>query len=66
MYGTRIRELRKEHNMTQQELAKKIGVDFRTVSFWETERFEPNISQIIKLCRFFDVESDFLLGLKDY
>lgn len=66
MYGTRIRELRKEKNMTQKELAQKIGVDFRTVSFWETERFEPNIGQIIKLCRLFGVESDYLIGLKNF
>ncbi|MBR1746986.1 MAG: helix-turn-helix transcriptional regulator [Clostridia bacterium] len=52
--------------MTQKELAQKIGVDFRTVSFWETERFEPNIGQIIKLCRLFGVESDYLIGLKNF
>ena len=63
MYGERIRELRKERNMSQKQLAKVLGVDFRTVSFWETERYEPNISQIIKLCKLFEVESDYLLGL---
>ena len=66
MYGARIRELRKERRMTQKQLGEAVGVDFRTVSFWETERFEPNISQIIRLCKLFEVESDYLLGLKDY
>ena len=66
MYGIRIRELRKEHHLTQKQLADKLEVDFRTVSFWETERFEPNISQIIKICKLFEVESDYLLGLKDF
>ena len=66
MYGERIRELRRERNMTQKELGVAIGVDFRTVSFWETERFEPNISQIIRLCKFFEVDSDYLIGLKDF
>ena len=65
MYGERIRELRKERNMSQKQLGEAIGVDFRTVSFWETERYEPNITQIIKLCKLFQVESDFLLGLID-
>ncbi|HCU55899.1 MAG TPA: hypothetical protein DIC18_01030 [Clostridiales bacterium] len=63
MYGERIRELRKERNMSQKQLGEAIGVDFRTVSFWETERYEPSISQIIKLCKLFQVESDYLLGL---
>ena len=65
MYGERIRELRKERNMSQKQLGEALGVDFRTVSFWETERYEPNITQIIKLCRLFQVESDYLLGLVD-
>lgn len=66
MYGKRIRELRLENNLTQKQLAEKVQVDFRTVSFWETERFEPNIEQITKLCSFFGVSSDFLIGIKDY
>ncbi len=49
--------------MSQKQLGEAIGVDFRTVSFWETERYEPSISQIIKLCKLFQVESDYLLGL---
>ena len=65
MYGERIRELRKERNMSQKQLGEAIGVDFRTVSFWENERYEPNITQIIKLCKLFQVESDYLLGLID-
>jgi len=66
MYGEGIRELRKERNLSQKQLGEAIGVDFRTVSFWETERYEPNISQIIKLCKLFQIESDYLLGLMDW
>ena len=58
--------MRKENNLTQKELANLIKVDFRTVSFWETERFEPNIEQIIKLCDVFDVSSDYIIGRKDF
>lgn len=66
MYGKRIRDLRKENNLTQKELANLIKVDFRTVSFWETERFEPNIEQIIKLCDVFDASADYIIGRKDF
>ena len=58
--------MRKENNLTQKELANLIKVDFRTVSFWETERFEPNIEQIIKLCDVFDVSADYIIGRKDF
>lgn len=66
MFGKRIKELRLENNMTQKQLAEKLQVDFRTVSFWENERFEPNIEQIFKLCALFGVSSDYLIGIKEY
>lgn len=65
MYGKRIRELRKEQNLTQKQLADLLQVDFRTVSCWENEKYEPNIEQIIRICRHFGVSSDYLLGLDD-
>ncbi|MBD5091844.1 MAG: helix-turn-helix transcriptional regulator [Clostridiales bacterium] len=66
MYGTRIRDLRKEHGYTQKQLAEILQVDFRTVSFWETERFEPNIEQLIKLCNTFNVTADYIIGRSDF
>ena len=65
MYGRRIRELRKEQNLTHQQLAAILQVDFHTVSCWEKERYEPNIEQIAKLCRQFGVTADYLLGIDD-
>ncbi|MCM1306241.1 MAG: helix-turn-helix domain-containing protein [Bacteroides sp.] len=66
MYGKRIRDLRKESNYTQKQLANILQVDFRTVSFWETERFEPNIEQIIKICNTFNVSADYIIGRSDF
>lgn len=54
--------MRKENGLTQKQLADALQVDFRTVSFWETERFEPNIDQIIKLCNYFNVSADYIIG----
>ncbi len=66
MYGVRIKELRKEKGLTQKQLADILKVDFRTVSFWENEKYEPNIQQIITLCNYFNVCSDYLIGRKDW
>jgi len=66
MYGKRIHDLRRENNYTQKELATILQVDFRTVSFWETERFEPNIEQLIKICDTFNVSADYLLGRQEF
>ncbi len=65
MYGKRVKELRKENNLTQKQLAQILQVDFRTISFWETERFEPNIEQIIRICDFFKISADYLIGRSD-
>ncbi len=66
MYGKRIRELRLENKLTQKELGKMLNVDFRTISFWETERYEPNLRQLEMICRIFEVSADFIIGLKDF
>ena len=66
MDGKRIHDLRRENNYTQKELATILQVDFRTVSFWETERFEPNIEQLIKICDTFNVSADYLLGRQEF
>ena len=44
--GKFIAELRKSKNMTQQQLAEKIGVSFKTVSKWETGRGLPELSTL--------------------
>lgn len=63
--GTKIFELRKERNLSQSELAKKIGVSQKAIDFWEKGINEPKASYIVKLAIFFNVTSDYLLGLVD-
>ena len=65
MNELRLRELREEKEMTQAEVAKAIGVDARTISNYEVGVREPDIQTIKKLCKFFDVTSDYLLGLSN-
>ena len=48
--GKFILELRKEKNMTQQELADKIGVTDRAISKWENGRGLPDLSLMKPLC----------------
>ena len=42
--GTVIRELREKNNMTQLQLAEKLGVSDKTVSKWETAKGYPDIT----------------------
>ena len=49
--GNFILELRKEKNMTQQELADKIGVTDKAISKWENGRGMPDLSLMKPLCK---------------
>ncbi len=64
MIGNIIKELRKEKNLSQKELAKNLGVSQKAIDFWERGINEPKASYIIKLADFFDVSADFLLERK--
>lgn len=54
--GTFIKDLRKEKDLTQEQLAEVMNVSRRTVSRWETARSMPDIDVLIELADYFDVE----------
>lgn len=49
--GKFIAQKRKEHNMTQEQLAEKIGVSNKSVSKWETGKCMPDYSVVQELCK---------------
>ena len=59
--GTKISELRKARNMTQDDLADKMGVSPQAVSKWETDASLPDMSILIHLSDFFHITLDDLL-----
>ncbi len=61
--GQIIKKLRKGHNFTQEELAKRLGVTYQAISKWENDFGMPDISQIVPLATIFDVSTDYLFGL---
>lgn len=61
--GTIIKELRLENNLTQPELAKKIGVSNGIISLWENNVNEPKASHIRNLALIFNVSADYLLNI---
>ena len=62
--GEFIKELRKEKNITQDELANKFYVSRRTVSRWETGSNLPDIDILIELAEYFNVDIRELLNGK--
>ncbi len=63
MFNKRIKLLREANKLSQVELADKIGVKKQTISNWENDNILPSIDMLIKVCNFFNVSSDYMLGL---
>lgn len=61
--GEKIKELRKEQDMTQAQLAEKLGVTYQAVSKWENGTASPDISIIPDITRAFSVSADVLFDL---
>ncbi len=62
-FGKTIKKLRRERDMTQEQLAEILSISPQAISRWETEMAMPDISLIAPLCNLFDVTSDELLGI---
>lgn len=54
--GKFLKSLRNEKELTQEQLAEKIGVSGRTVSRWETGSNLPDISMLIELSELYDID----------
>lgn len=61
--GKHIADLRKKHNLTQEELAKRVGISRAALSHYEKDRREPDSETIKMFASFFDVTIDSLYGL---
>ena len=59
--GERLLKLRKEKNISQEELANILDVSRQTVSKWETDQTTPDFDKIVPLCNYFGITSDELL-----
>lgn len=64
-FGTRLKQLRSEHKLTQDELGKKINVSKASISLYEKNQREPSKESLITLANFFNVSTDYLLGNSD-
>lgn len=65
MFNSRLKELRLERNLSQAQLANELQVSQRSVSSWETGFRRPDFETLIALAKYFDVTTDYLLGVSD-
>lgn len=60
--GTKLMNLRKEHHLSQEEAAEKLGVTRQTISKWETEESKPDFDKINLICELYRITPNELFG----
>lgn len=64
-FGSRLKELRIENNISQKQVANDIGISTTTISQYESDSRFPNEDMLKRLCLYYKISSDYLLGLTD-
>ncbi len=65
-FKERLKELRSERGVSQQELGKLLNMSKMAISHWENGHNEPCIAQLILLAEYFEVSVDYLIGKTDF
>lgn len=61
-FGEKIKLLRENKDLTQQELGNVLNMTQRKISYMEHDKYEPSIGDLKAICRYFNVSADYLLG----
>ena len=65
IFNNRLKELRKNKKLSQEQLAKRAGLTKTSINHWENGKCLPNANAIVALARYFGVTTDYLLGESD-
>jgi len=65
MLSRRLKAVRKERKLTQADLAKHLGITQQAIAKWESSLSFPDSDTIARLACFFEISSDYLLGITD-
>ena len=57
--GSKLKTLRKQKKITQQELADKLSITRATISNWEIGRRKPNLHELATICDFYGISLDY-------
>ncbi len=65
MLNENIKKLRLLRSISQVELARALNVSKQCISNWENDNIQPSIEMLIKIAKYFDVSTDYLLDLEN-
>lgn len=63
--GDKLRQLRQEKGLTLKNVAEQLGINLMTYAHYEHGDREPSIEMLKRLCDFYDVSADYLIGRTD-
>ena len=66
LLGKRLKELREERGLTQKQLATLLNLNSVTYLHYEKSLREPPLAVLADIARFFEVSTDYLLGITNY
>ena len=65
IFSIRLKELRKEKNLSQQKMAEMLNIKQQSYIRYEQDTSEPCYEMLVIIAKFFNVSTDYLLGLED-
>lgn len=65
IFKSRLKEIRIEKGLTQKEVAAALEISVSCYGGYEQGYREPDLKTLIKICKMFEISSDYLLGLED-
>ncbi len=62
LFSDNLKYFREQNSLTQQEVANKLKIERSTYCCYERGKTEPNIKNLLKLCKIFNIDCNALLG----
>lgn len=66
VFAKRLKELRKENLLSQNQVAKTLGITQQSYARYEADTSEPSFEMLVEISNLFEVSCDYLLGKTDY
>lgn len=66
LFCERLLQLRKEKAITQLDLAKILNTTQRRISYLEQGKVEPDLTTLVAIAQYFEVSTDYLIGITEY
>lgn len=62
LIGDKLKQLRQENGLRQEQVARLVGADRSSISAWENDSRQPSYQSLVRLAEVYNVSTDFLLG----